>query len=41
MKNSIKLPYEEAELEVTFIPASDVISTSGGDDNRDDGGWTH
>ena len=41
MKNITKLPYEEARLEVTNFPVSDVVSTSGGNGNRDDGGWTH
>lgn len=41
MKKATKLPYEEARLDVTFISIIDVISTSGADNNFDDGGWTH
>ena len=44
MKNTTKLPYEEAQLLV--ITLADVISTSdpswsGGSGNVDDDGWTH
>ena len=40
MKNTTKLPYEEARLDVISILHADIITTSG-DDNFDDGGWTH
>ena len=44
MKNTTKLPYREAQLEVIVL--ADVVSTSGpswsgGSGNVDDDGWTH
>ena len=38
MKN-IKLPYEDAELEVVFFSAEDIIVTSGDLGNVDGDGW--
>lgn len=42
-KQLVKIPYEDAMLEITFIDALDVITTSntmGWEDNVDDKGWT-